>query len=117
MEEKERKEVATVPLAYHELCLDREKAEKRLVIIAWAVSLVAVVALFVFLWLQYDYIGYDSETTSLTQTGVYVLSDSKGNIIAADVTPAEIAEIFGELEMVDGGETDTDNPPSNSPIP
>ena len=105
MENRERQEVATIPLAYHELCLDREKAEKRLVIIAWAVSLVAVVALFVFLWLQYDYIGYEE----VQQTGVYVLSDSAENVIAADADADQIIDLLR-------GEPDGENSSEDSPL-
>ena len=79
-----------IPLAYHEICMFRAERERKFLIIAFSIAFVLIVALFVFLWLQYDYIGY--EETS--QTGVYVLSDSEGNVIASDADAGEIIELL-----------------------
>lgn len=88
---------ATVPLAYHEISINREKREKKWMIIGWAVSVVMAVALFVFLWLQYDYVSYSDNT------GVYVVTDSSGNVIASDLAPEDVIRIMEELR--DGKDT------------
>ena len=75
-----------IPLAYHEICMYRAERERRILTICFSVAIVLIVALFVFLWLQYDYI---------------VLSDSEGNVIAAD---ADAQEIIDLLRGVDCGE-------------
>lgn len=86
-----------IPLAYHEICMYRAERERRILTICFSVAIVLIVALFVFLWLQYDYIGFEE----VSQTGVYVLSDSEGNVIAAD---ADAQEIIDLLRGVDCGE-------------
>ena len=63
------------------------------------VAMVAIVGLFVFLWLQYDYV------TDVDATGVYVLTDSNGNVLASDLTPEDVIQIM--QEMIDGEDTST----------
>ena len=89
-----------IPLAYHEICMYRAERERRILTICFSVAIVLVVALFVFLWLQYDYIGYED----YTQTGVYVLTDLEGNVIASDADAEQIIEL---LRGVANGESDT----------
>ncbi len=93
---------ATVPLAYHEVCMTREKREKWWIVLCWAASLILTVGLFVFLWLQYDYIGYTDNT------GVYVLTDSQGNVIASDLEPEDVIRIMQELQ--DGQSSESSDP-------
>lgn len=82
---------ATVPLAYHEMCMTRNHKTVKTALIAWAASIVLVVLAFVFLWLQYDF------TTTIESTGVYVLTDSEGNVIASDLEPDDVIRIMQEL--------------------
>lgn len=93
----------TVPLAYHEMCMTRNHMTVRNLIIGWAVSVVLVVCAFVYLWMQYDYVS----TTD--NTGVYVLMDSEGNVIANDLGPDDVIHI---METIANGqyskETNTD---------
>ncbi len=100
---KDNDGVATVPLAYHETCMTREKREKKYavigLIIGWAVSLIAAVGIFSYMWLQYDY------TTDIDAKGVYVLTDSQGNVIATDLTPEDVIQLME-------GMTDGENPNS-----
>lgn len=91
----------TVPLAYHEMCETRNHLTVRNLIIGWAVSVVLVVFAFVFLWLQYDYVS----TTD--NTGVYVLTDSEGNVIANDLDPADVIHIMESL--IDGKNPESQN--------
>ena len=79
-----------IPLAYHEICMYRAERERRILLLAFAIVLILVVALFVYLWLQYDYIGYEE----VSQTGVYVLSDAEGNVIASDADADQIIELL-----------------------
>lgn len=102
MESKKAADVpeCKIPLAYHEICMFRAERERKFLIIAFSVAFVLIVALFVFLWLQYDYVSY--EETS--QTGVYVLSDSEGNVIASDADADEIIELLrGAMDGDDNG--------------
>lgn len=87
-----------IPLAYHEICMYRAERERRMLLISFSAVIVLIVALFVFLWLQYDYVSV--EETS--QTGVYVLSDSEGNVIASD---ADADQIIDLLKGVGNGES------------
>lgn len=84
-------ETATVPLAYHEVCMTRNHRTVGRLIIAWALSVVLIVGMFVFLWLQYDYV------TTTETTGVYVVSDSEGNVIASDLAPEDVIHIMETL--------------------
>lgn len=87
---------ATVPLAYHEVCVTRYHETIKRLIKFWAISIVLVVGLFVFLWLQYDYVS----TTEYT--GVYNLVDSEGNVVTSDITPDDVIRILEELNRGDG---------------
>lgn len=84
-------EMANIPLAYHEMCETRSHKTLIVLIIAWAVSLIAAVGIFAYMWLQYDYV------TTTETTGVYVVTDSQGNIIASDLEPEDVIRIIGEL--------------------
>lgn len=81
-------EKATISLAYHEMCVTRHQKTLLKVILAWALSVVSTVAIFAWLWLQYDYVSTD------TTNGVYVLSDSEGNVIASDLAPEDVIHIM-----------------------
>lgn len=97
MDNKENKsaahfdEKATVPLAYHEVCMTRNHRTVMRIVLAWAISVVIVVISFVALWLQYDYAAIDNTT------GVYVISDADGNVIASDLEPDDVIRIMEEL--------------------
>lgn len=97
MENKENRsaahfdETATVPLAYHEVCMTRNHKTVMRIILGWAISVVLIVAAFVVLWLQYDYAAIDNTT------GVYVISDADGNVIASDLEPDDVIRIMEEL--------------------
>ena len=82
---------AVVPLAYHEVCMTRAHKTLLWMICAWALSVIVAIGIFAFMWLQYDYVG-TTETT-----GVYVLSDAEGNVIAADLTPEDVIRIVDGL--------------------
>lgn len=88
-------ETATVPLAYHELCMQRNARNIKNIVIGWAASVIAIVALFVFMWLQYDYVAADSSTT--LATGVYALIDSEGNVISNDLSAEDISNILPQI--------------------
>lgn len=96
---KDEHGVAMVPLAYHETSILREKKEKKGLFIGFLLAMVAIVGLFVFLWLQYDYV------TNVDASGVYVLTDSNGNVLASDLTPEDVIQIMQEL--IDGEDTST----------
>lgn len=83
---------ATIPLAYHEVCMTRNRKNLLTVVLCWAISIVLVVGLFVFLWLQYDY------TATTEVSGVYALVDSEGNVIASDLSSEDIIQIMGMLD-------------------
>ena len=95
--------VATVPLAYHENCMTREKREKKHtilgLIIGWAVSVIAAAGIFTYLWLQYDYVS------DIDAKGVYVLTDSSGNVVASDLTPDDVIRIMEQLTDGEGTST------------
>lgn len=95
-------ETATVPLAYHEMCTTRHHKSTMTLIICWAASIVLTVLAFVVLWLQYDYVSYTDNT------GVYVVTDSQGNVIAADLEPDDVIRIMQELN--DGEDSENKKP-------
>lgn len=82
---------ATVPLAYHEVCMTRNRKTLLNVVLCWAISIVLAIGLFTFLWLQYDY------TNTTEVSGVYALADSEGNVIASDLAAEDIIRIMGEI--------------------
>lgn len=95
--------VQTVPLAYHEMCMQRAETKDernrrtfKQLIIGWAISVPLAIAIavgiFAYMWLQYDYVS----TTEYS--GVYNLTDSEGNVISSDLTPADIIEIMEGFE-------------------
>lgn len=86
-------ETATVPLAYHEVCMTRNRKNLLIVVLCWAISIVLAVGLFTFLWLQYDY------TNTTEVSGVYALADSEGNVIASDLTADDIVHI---MDVING---------------
>lgn len=92
-------EAATIPLVYHEVCMTRNHKTVKRLIIGWACSLVAAVLAcaitFAVMWLQYDYVG------SVENTGVYVLTDSEGNVIANDLDADDVVHI---MELLNDGE-------------
>ena len=94
-------ETQTVPLAYHEMCMTRNAQEKKRLVIGWAVSVVLAVAIcvisFVWLWQQYDYV------TTVDNTGVYVVTDANGNVIASDLAPEDVIKIMEDLNGEDTG--------------
>src|SRR5690625_4421504 len=55
----------TVPLAYHEMCMTRNHKTVLRLFICWALSVVLVVGIFAYMWLQYDYVS------STEYSGVY----------------------------------------------
>ena len=89
-------EAQTSPLALHETPMAR--ADRRLrwtclsLCICWAVSLIATVIAFVWLWNQYDY------ESSTELSGVYNLVDSEGNVISSDLTPEDVIRIVDTLD-------------------
>lgn len=100
--EQSSETVQTIPLAYHETCMERNARNIRNIIIAWVVSVAAIVGGFVYFWLQYDFVS----TTEYS--GVYNLTDSKGNVISADITPEDIItimEVLADGESAENGET------------
>lgn len=82
---------ATVPLAYHEVCMTRNHKSVFWIVLCWAISLIAAICIFAHLWLQYDY------ESSVDASGVYVITDSDGNVIASDLTSEDIIRIMGEI--------------------
>lgn len=84
--------VQTVPLAYHEVCMNRNHKTLFRLIIAWAATILLVVGGFIWMWFQYDY------TSTEEYTGVYVLRDSEGNVISADIQPDDMIKILEVLE-------------------
>lgn len=105
----EYNEAQTIPLALHEVHMARADRRLKWAFIGWAVSLVATVGLFVFLWLQYD---YESTTTTTTEySGVYNLTDSEGNVISSDLTPEDVIRIMETLN----GESEEDNNQNQNP--
>lgn len=99
MEEKtnapEQESIQTVPLAYHEVCMERICRTMKVLVIAWAISLITVVGIFAYMWLQYDYVS------TVESSGVYCLTDSAGNVISSDIMPEDIPDI---LEAIENGQ-------------
>lgn len=91
----------TVPLAYHEMCMTRNAKTLRHIVIGWAASIVAVVLIFAYMWMSYDYVS----TTEYA--GVYNVTDSEGNVVSSDLSPEEIIEIVKELNR--GNNTENTN--------
>ena len=54
--EQSKDVVQTVPLAYHEVCMERSKRTIMTIAIAWAVSIIAAVGISAYMWLQFDYV-------------------------------------------------------------
>lgn len=94
--EKEIDSVATVPLAYHEICEARNSRRMLWLIIGWAVTLMFSIGVSAYERLQYDYVA-TAETT-----GVYVVSDAEGNVIASDLSPEDVIHI---MEIIRNGES------------
>lgn len=93
---------ATVPLAYHEVCMSRNHKTIFRIALCWAISIIAAIGIFTFLWLQYDY------EASVDASGVYVVTDANGNVIASDLTPDDIIRIMSEIS--DGENQSKENP-------
>lgn len=70
------------------------------VICGFILSLVAVVAGFLWYLNQYDF----TSTETITASGIYTLIDSEGNVIAQDISPEEIMEV-----LENGGNTENSN--------
>ena len=87
--------IQTVPLAYHEVCMERICRVLKILIISWGITLITAIGIFAYMWLQYDYVS------TVDSTGVYCLVDSAGNVISSDITPEDIPTI---LEAIDNGE-------------
>ena len=62
-----------------------------------------------FLWYLNQYDFSSEETTTYTSTGVYSLVDSKGNVIASDLTPEEIEQLM-EVSLSDGTGNEDNEP-------
>ena len=90
--------VQTIPLAYHEVCMERNRRILKYFAIGWAASVVLIVWFFVYMWLQYDYVS----TTEYS--GIYNLTDSAGNVISSDIMPEDIP---GILEAIYHGNSET----------
>lgn len=83
---------ATVPLAYHEVHMQRMARIIKYLIIGWAVSIMFSTGCAAYERLQYDY------ESTIETTGVYVVSDSEGNIIASDLSPEDVIRIFATAQ-------------------
>lgn len=94
--EYEISEMATVPLAYHDIMMQRNANNIKRIVIGWVLSIVFIVASFVWLWLQYDY------TSTNTATGVYALIDADGNVLAHDLSSDDIEQILTILQNMNG---------------
>lgn len=70
-------------------------------IIAALVSVLLVIAGFLWYLNQYDFSATTTETITNTAEGVYAIVDSEGNVIGSDFTAEEI-ESFLEGVMSDG---------------
>lgn len=84
-------EAQTILLALHEMHMARYSRLLRWLCVAWAVSVVAVVGIFTWLWCQYDY------ESSTEMSGVYCLVDSQGNVVSSDLEPDDVLRILEEL--------------------
>lgn len=93
---------ATIPLAYHEMCMTRNHTRTRWLILGWAISVVLIVFSFVYLWLQYDYV------TTTEYSGVYNIVDSEGNVVSSDLAPEDVIRIMAELNR--GESTENQKP-------
>lgn len=89
-------EEQTIPLALHEMHMARSDRRLWRLCLCWAVSLIAVVFAFVWLWNQYDY------ESSTELSGVYCLVDSQGNVVTSDLDPDDVIRILQELEHGQG---------------
>lgn len=87
----EYSEAQTIPLALHEMHMARNNRLLRWLCVAWAVSVVFITGLFVWLWNQYDY------ESSNELSGVYNLVDSQGNVVSTDLEPDDVIRILEEL--------------------
>lgn len=96
-------ESQTIPLAVHEMHMARKDRNIKHCIIGWALSIIAIVGLFVFLWLQYDY----SSSSKVEASGVYNLVDSEGNVLTSDISPDDVIRILETLNGNSKGNTDT----------
>lgn len=67
----------------------------------------AIVAGFLLYLNQYDFSG--TSEYSYEATGVYALVDAEGNVIAQDLTPAEIEVIMEVLSTYGDSESDSQN--------
>ncbi len=90
-------ETQTVPLAYHEMCMTRNHRTVLRLLICWAVSVVAAVGIFAYMWLQYDYV------TTEEYSGVYNITDSEGNVVSSDLSPEDVIRI---MEVLGNGESE-----------
>lgn len=88
----------TIPLALHEMHMARNDRRTKWIVYGWVFSVIAIVAAFIFLWLQYDY----SSTTEYK--GVYNLVDSEGNVVTSDISPDDVVRILEELNNGNGQE-------------
>lgn len=90
--EQSKDTVQTIPLAYHEVCMERNRRIVKTLAISWMVSVVLIVLSFVYLWLQYDYVSM------VESSGIYNLVDSAGNVISSDIMPEDIPAILEAIE-------------------
>ena len=81
------------------------------VIILAFVIVAAVVGGFLWYLNQYDFSGTTTSNITQESTGVYSLIDSEGNVVSADLTPEEVAEL---MEMINSGNSQIDNPDDNN---
>ena len=100
--EQSKDVVQTVPLAYHEVCMERSKRTIVTMAIAWAASIIATVGIFAYMWLQYDYVS------STEYSGVYNVTDSEGNVLSSDLSPEDILAI---LEAIQDGKSSENTSP------
>jgi hypothetical protein len=98
--------VQTVPLAYHEICMERNRRIVRCIVLGFVATIAILMAGFVYLWLQYDYVS------STEQSGIYNVADSTGNIISSDIQPEDISKILSVVKYDNGTDkkNDGENP-------
>lgn len=84
-------EAQTIPLALHEMHMARHNRLLRWLCVAWAISVIIITGMFVWLWNQYDY------ESSNELSGVYNLVDSQGNVVSADLDSDDVIRILEEL--------------------
>lgn len=65
-----------------------------------------------FLWYLNQYDFSSTEEYTYEATGVYALVDSEGNVIAQDLTPAEIERIMEVLSTYGDSESDSQEDPA-----